>query len=106
MRRPQKAVKEKQDKPHKHMAAPLLYLIVLGAAAGLAPALTAPPAATASEARQALWTALESQRDVPAAVDRLLGANQVDYETRAFVEFSSARACRRRRAGTPRRSRS
>ena len=78
---------------------------MLGGAAGLAPALTAPPAATASDARQALWTALESQRDVPAAVDRLLGANRVDYETRAFVEFSSAGAWRLRACVSTKKSR-
>ena len=97
------------------MARPLLALLALqGApmlclrgAAALAPlqgaALAAPPAApappapiTVPEARQQLWTALETNRDVAPAVDRLLGVHQCNYETRAFVEFSLAGAWRLR----------
>merc|ERR1719181_2171100 len=101
------------------MARPLLCLLALqGAplllrgAAALAPlqgaarvaplqSTVAPPAAPAApapitvpEARQQLWTALETNRDVAAAVDRLLGVHQCNYETRAFVEFSLAGAWR------------
>jgi hypothetical protein len=105
------------------MARPLLCLLLQGAAA-LAPlqgaarvaplqgatlgqdaaiAPPSPPAAPAApapitvpEARQQLWAALDSERDVAAAVDRLLGVNQCDYATRAFVEFSLAGAWRLR----------
>ena len=95
------------------MARPLLCLLALqGApllclrgAAALAPpqGAVAPPAAPAApapitvpEARQQLWAALDSKRDVAAAVDRLLGANTADYATRSFVEFSLAGAWRLR----------
>ena len=105
--------------PASAMARPLLALLALqGApmlclrgAAALAPAQgavapqsavapSAPPAApapiTVNEARQQLWTALDTNRDVAAAVDRLLGVHQCNYETRAFVEFSLAGAWRLR----------
>ena len=73
----------------------------LGQDAALAPpSLPAAPAApapiTVPEARQQLWAALDSERDVAAAVDRLLGANTADYATRNFVEFSLAGAWRLR----------
>ena len=65
-----------------------------------AAAPSAPPAAPAplsvNEARQQLWTALDTNRDVAPAVDRLLGVHQCNYETRAFVEFSLAGAWRLR----------
>ena len=105
------------------MARPLLCLLLQGAAA-LAPlqgtarvaplqgatlgqdaaiAPQSPPAApaapapiTVNEARQQLWTALDTNRDVAPAVDRLLGVHQCNYETRAFVEFSLAGAWRLR----------
>ena len=89
------------------MARPLLALLALqgapmlclrGAAALAPPSPPAAPAApapiTVPEARQQLWTALETNRDVAAAVDRLLGVHQCNYETRAFVEFSLAGAWR------------
>lgn len=84
--------------------APLLCLLARGAVA-LAPlqsavAPSAVPAAptpiTVNEGRQQLWAALDSERDVAAAVDRLLGANTADYATRSFVEFSLAGAWRLR----------
>uniref|UniRef100_A0A7S3ZUM2 Plastid lipid-associated protein/fibrillin conserved domain-containing protein n=1 Tax=Pelagomonas calceolata TaxID=35677 RepID=A0A7S3ZUM2_9STRA len=56
----------------------------------------APAPITVNEARQQLWAALDSERDVAAAVDRLLGVHQCNYETRAFVEFSLAGAWRLR----------
>ena len=72
----------------------------LGQDAALAPPPPAVPAApapiTVPEARQQLWAALDSERDVAAAVDRLLGANTADYATRNFVEFSLAGAWRLR----------
>ena len=86
------------------MARPLLCLLLQGAAA-LAPlqgAVAPPPAPaapapiTVNEARQQLWTALDANREVAAAVDRLLGANTADYATRSFVEFSLAGAWRLR----------
>ena len=106
------------------MARPLLCLLLQGAAA-LAPpqgaarvaplqgatlgqdAAVAPPsppavpaaaapAISVNDARQQLWTALNTNRDVAAAVDRLLGVHQCNYETRAFVEFSLAGAWRLR----------
>ena len=103
------------------MARPLLCLLLQGAAA-LAPlqgaarvaplqgatlgqdAAIAPPSPpavapapiTVNEARQQLWTALDTNRDVAPAVDRLLGVHQCNYETRAFVEFSLAGAWRLR----------
>ena len=60
------------------------------------PAAPAAPALTVNDARQQLWAALDSERDVAAAVDRLLGVHQCNYETRAFVEFSLAGAWRLR----------
>ena len=61
------------------------------------PAVPAAPAPiTVNEARQQLWTALDTNRDVAPAVDRLLGVHQCNYETRAFVEFSLAGAWRLR----------
>ena len=105
------------------MARPLLCLLLQGAAA-LAPlqgaargaplqgaTLTPPPhdaaapppapaaaapAISVNDARQQLWTALDTNRDVAPAVDRLLGVHQCNYETRAFVEFSLAGAWRLR----------
>ena len=105
------------------MARPLLCLLLQGAAA-LAPlqgaarvaplqgatlgqdAALAPPSPPAvpaapaplsvNEARQQLWTALDTNRDVAPTVDRLLGVHQCNYETRAFVEFSLAGAWRLR----------
>ena len=61
-------------------------------AAPAAPA--APTPVTVNDAREQLWAALDSERDVAAAVDRLLGANTADYATRSFVEFSLAGAWR------------
>ena len=60
------------------------------------PAVPAAPPITVNEARQQLWTALDTNRDVAPAVDRLLGVHQCNYETRAFVEFSLAGAWRLR----------
>ena len=72
----------------------------LGQDAALAPpsppAVPAAPPITVNEARQQLWTALDTNRDVAPAVDRLLGVHQCNYETRAFVEFSLAGAWRLR----------
>ena len=89
------------------MARPLLCLLLQGAAAlaplqdaAIAPpsppAVPAAPPITVNEARQQLWTALDTNRDVAPAVDRLLGVHQCNYETRAFVEFSLAGAWRLR----------
>ena len=65
-------------------------------AAAPPPAPAAPAPITVNEARQQLWTALDTNRDVAPAVDRLLGVHQCNYETRAFVEFSLAGAWRLR----------